>query len=521
MKITVSFLLLFSIVISTLVAGVKSSATNAVANQNPKANPQALPKANRYRQKLPRNAIPGSTDQRRAAWEGLTSDQKQKLFQKAHRYGPQVKDLVSKMETPAEDDAPWSSSVTDRKGRHEGRTLRRLKKSDAPLLDRLSQPNGPRKSAASTAPGNRAGDFRNHGRPDRAQSTKGIDEFVRSAFPGLSEQANAQGILPGNKATRGSMLNSRLRKGFAAQTGDFDGDGLPDGFEDQVADAFTPFYHPSTNEPDHFAFFGDFLPETVIQTVPPSQPVSHFRVTPLGFSANNTQAYLRIDYWTLWDFDSGFEFSSTCQAALATANDFLSEEIIADINLLIQQLSDHPLDNERSAILVSAPVADPNNPTFSSDAMSYSALAFFLSAHENKIGDRSQIFYPTNPIPATGPSHLEVTLARSKHPHDPFQVDDPSYPDGLPLVPLPIIVGSYAFVDLLLALNRICLAEWLALQFILDVTFFSCIVEHFGDSGGRFADPRINVGELGQPLNGCHFIQGGELFTKMNTPIPW
>jgi hypothetical protein len=63
--------------------------------------------------------------------------------------------------------------------------------------------------------------------------------------------------------------------------------------------------------------------------------------------------------------------------------------------------------------------------------------------------------------------------------------------------------------------------EWLALQYALDVSFFSCIVERFSDSGGTFAPTRINIGEVNQPINGSHFIQGGELQQKMNTAIPW
>jgi hypothetical protein len=525
MKITIIFLLVFSIAISTLVTGSRSSATNVVAPQKPNANSPAAAKANRYRQKLPRNAVPGSTDERRAAWEGMTADQKQKLAEKIRRYGKQAKEIASKMETPTDDDGPFPSSLTDMHGRHEAGTLRRLKKSDAGLLDRLSNAPAPRKSGSSAAPGNRATSsaLRNHTSRDQAQSTKSIDEFVRTAFPDWNKPASDRGILSANKTASESLLNSIVRRGVTptVQTGDADGDGLPDGFENQVADTFTPFYHVSTNEPDHFAFFGDFLPETVIQTVSPYTPISHFRVTPLGFSGDHTQAYLRIDYWTLWDFDSGFVFDSFCQSTLLSAEDYMTPEVIADIDLLVLQLSSHPLDNERSAILVAAPVADPNNPTFSSDPMSYSELAFFLSAHENQIGDRSAIYYPGVPIPATGPSHIELTLARSKHAHDPFQLDNPSYPDGLPLVPGWIIAGAYAFVSVLFITGRICLPEFLAATFLLDVSFFSCIVEHFGDSGGTFASPRINMGELGEPLNGCHFIQGGELFTKMNTPIPW
>jgi predicted Fe-S protein YdhL (DUF1289 family) len=123
-----------------------------------------------------------------------------------------------------------------------------------------------------------------------------------------------------------------------AQSGDADMDGLPEDFENAVADAFTPFYHVSTGEPDGFAIFGNFVPQTVQQVFSPIPPISHFRVQPLGFAYNSygqLVSVLRIDYLTLWNHDSGL-----VSGALCAYNLFGIDDIVA-------ALSDHNLDEER------------------------------------------------------------------------------------------------------------------------------------------------------------------------------
>jgi hypothetical protein len=539
MKLVISLLLVLSMLAATMVSGNKSLAGPVSSSQNPNANPRASGSNNKYRHKLPRNAVPGSTDERRAAWEALTPEQRQKLFAKIRPYAQQAKAIASKMEDPGEDDEFLRPSLADKQGNRKADTWRRLKKGDASLLHTfVANENGPSRRKGgnnSVSLGKKATsqNLWNHARGSEqssrvnAEPTKGIDEFVRNSFNGL--QPGKSDISYWHNAARKKESGEQAQTLFGAssgkyssfQSGDDDGDGLPDGFENQLADEFTPYYHVSTNEPDHFARFGDFLPETVTQAFSPYPPISHFRVTPLGFSGDHSLAYLRVDYWTLWDHDSGFQYDLFCQSNVYFSSSYLSTDIVYLIDLVVQMNSDHPLDNERSAVLVAAPVQDPGNPSFSSDPAAYSALAFFLAAHENEIGDNSVILYPPQPIPATGPSHIELALARSKHASYAFDPSNPSFPDGLPLVPWYIIFGSYAFVDTLLFLGVICVEEWLALQYALDVSFFSCIVEHFNDSGGSFAGTRINIGEVTQPLNGSHFIQAGELYQKMTTAIPW
>jgi hypothetical protein len=471
MKLVISLLLVLSILASTAVTGSKSSA-GPVSGQNPNSQraSESFYKA-KYKHKIPRNAVPGSTLERRAAWENLTPDQKQRLIAKIKPQMAQAKLIASKMEDPGEGE-DLKPSLIDQRGNRRSETWRRQKKGDLPQL-RLAE------KAASSGP-------------------------VPKAAIAASWKAPAQ--------------NSTLRNHASWFQSDADGDGFTETFENTLADEFTPFYHISTNEPNHFARFGDFLPQTVIQTVSPYTPISHFRVTPLGFGANNTIAYIRIDYWTLWDQDGGFDYDFFCQLNVALGSDYLSASIVDILDLVILLNSSHNLDNERSAILVGAPVANPNNPTFSTDPTAYNAHAFFLSAHETEPGDNSVPLYPVTPIPPF--SHIELALARSKHATYTFDPNNPNFPDGLPLMPWSVIFASYASIDALFFLGVICLAEYLALQYALDVMFFSCVVERFGDSGGTIAPTRINIGEVNNPLNASHFIQGGELFTKMTTPIP-
>ncbi len=40
-------------------------------------------------------------------------------------------------------------------------------------------------------------------------------------------------------------------------------------------------------------------------------------------------------------------------------------------------------------------------------------------------------------------------------------------------------------------------------------------MERFQDQGGIYANTRINVGELNQPLNGSNFIQDAELSNQL------
>ena len=110
--------------------------------------------------------------------------------------------------------------------------------------------------------------------------------------------------------TEGSILDDIV---------DNDHDGLPDDFEQQLADAFTPFYHVSRGETDNFATFYDFVPMTPMQLLGPN-PFSYFRVKPMGFTIlpdGFQYGAIQINYLTHWDHDSGLGIGGDCYAAAA------------------------------------------------------------------------------------------------------------------------------------------------------------------------------------------------------------
>jgi hypothetical protein len=287
---------------------------------------------------------------------------------------------------------------------------------------------------------------------------------------------------------------------------DADQDGFPQDFEDQLADFFTPLYFVSGNEPNGFARFGDFVPQVPIQGFGPN-PVSHFRVQPLGWardSAGLLYSVARIDYLTLWDNDNGLDLGFTCHFSLAVTEDFGGFAMLE----LLDQLSSHPLDNERSAALVAARVEDFY---FNPNANEYKLYDLYLAAHENTISDQSVFIAPQQPLPAD--SHVFMALSRSKHGTYEFN------PNGVQLVPGWLQFAVYSAIESAYFFGFI--DYWTYQPFLnsADNAFFSCIVERFSDIGGRFANPRINVGEPNTPINGSGFIRSPELLNKLNTPL--
>ena len=288
---------------------------------------------------------------------------------------------------------------------------------------------------------------------------------------------------------------------------DADADGLPESFENSVADSFTPFYHVSAYETDNFATFVNSPTQTVAQRLGPN-PFSHFGVKPLGFAYNywgQLVSVLRIDYLTLWDHDSGIVTGGNCAAFPG----------LTDITGAIGQ--GHEFDNERSAVLVAAPVS---SYTYNLNPSAYSAYSYYTAAHEFAPNDKSAYAdFPTNPIPAGW--HIHLALALSKHSTYTFN------PDYLPLAP------DYAIAGALAAVDYYCYRSvfdydfgWndlacLAAQYYINGLLFECAVERFFDQGGRYADTRINVGDPNHPLNGATFIQDNThgLRDKFDIPI--
>jgi hypothetical protein len=287
---------------------------------------------------------------------------------------------------------------------------------------------------------------------------------------------------------------------------DADQDGFPQDFEDQLSNFFTPVYFVSGNEPNSFARFGDFVPQVPIQGLGPN-PASHFRVQPLGWARDGNgllYSFARIDYLTLWDNDNGLDLGFACDFSLAVAGDFGGFVMLE----LLDQLSSHPLDNERSAALVAARVEDFY---FNPNANEYKLYDLFLSAHENTISDQSAFIAPPQPLPAD--SHVFMALSRSKHGTYEFN------PNGLQLVPFWLQFAVYDAINAAYFFGFIDYWTYQAFLNSADNAFFNCIVERFSDIGGRFATPRINVGEPNTPINGSGFIRSPELLNKLSTPL--
>jgi hypothetical protein len=287
---------------------------------------------------------------------------------------------------------------------------------------------------------------------------------------------------------------------------DADQDGFPQDFEDQLSNFFTPVYFVSGNEPNSFARFGDFVPQVPVQGFGPN-PVSHFRVQPLGWArdgAGKLYSFARIDYLTLWDNDNGLDLGFACDFNVAMTGDFGGAIYFE----LLDQLSSHELDNERSAALVAARVEDFY---FNPNANEYKSYDYFLSAHENTISDQSIFIAPSSPLPAD--SHVFLYLSRSKHGTYEFN------PNGLQLVPFWLQASIYSAIDFAYFSGFIDYWTWQGYLNSADNAFFHCIVERFSDIGGRFANPRINVGEPNTPINGSGFIRAEELFNKLTTPL--
>lgn len=290
-----------------------------------------------------------------------------------------------------------------------------------------------------------------------------------------------------------------------ASTYDPDGDGLPNDFEDRVGDAFTPFYHVSAYDPDQFATFYPNVPSTVkdlsIKQLFGQNVVSHFRVTPQGFAYNawgQLVSVLRLDYLTIWNQDSGLAASGLC-----VTNIFGLDDLVAEMDA-------HRIDQERSALLVAAPVYDY---TYNLDPAAYSTYYVYTAAHEFKqIGDQSRYLdLSSSPVPAF--NHVELAMSYSKHGTYTFN------PDFMPLTPWYIIDSTYFTIDELYFNYEIDDYTYLLLLSLADDAFFACIVERFYEQGGQYAFLRINIGEPGAPLNGSDFIAVPELNRQLTTPF--
>ncbi|MGH9949117.1 MAG: hypothetical protein ACRD6X_18250, partial [Pyrinomonadaceae bacterium] len=254
-----------------------------------------------------------------------------------------------------------------------------------------------------------------------------------------------------------------------------------------------------------FARFNNSVPQTVSQVFGTNPPISHFRVTPLRFEYGSDglqYGLVQIDYLTLWNRDDGLSVGGICTSALTVGlglAGYGSSQVLSG-------LGSHNLDNERSAMLVAAPVSTQN--TYSTNASSYKAFQLFTAAHENTFTDQSFLFSFYQPLNFGG--HIPLALSRAKHATYAFN------PNYFPLVPRYVIYSAYATVAYLYYSNRISRFQYLIYLYLLSTAFFACFVDRFQNQGGMLSGNRINVGELGNPINGSKFIQDTELRNKLN-----
>jgi PKD repeat protein len=299
---------------------------------------------------------------------------------------------------------------------------------------------------------------------------------------------------------------------------DADGDGLADSFENALSDAFTPLYHVSTGElaGTGFSIFGDYVPQTPVQTFPPVPPISHYRVTPLGFSYDvygRQLSVLQIDYFTLWNRDDGLSIGGDCWTFATVLGGLVGFSIVSALD----GAGPHALDNERSAVLVAAPTtAAYQHPA---DPAAYSAYDFYTAAHEDTFFDHSMYFAPSQPVAAGW--HVGLGMSRAKHGTYGFN------PDHYALFPDWLIYATYDAIDFWYWYGYDPYdpygwerdLKYLTFLYMADTLFFSCVVEHFGEQGGTYSGTRLNIGEVSHPLNGAGFIYDSRMIGKLTTPL--
>ena len=283
--------------------------------------------------KLPPQAKLGASPEAKAAWDRLTAEERKAVKRKVNEIFGKYKDkeerdkIAKKYGLKLErkdDESEATLTVTDKSG---GRRQIKAKKRGASVASEAT--------AAVRSPRGRGG-----------RRDAGLKE-VRFTKAAARQQQAPQTPWGGDWAAAGS--GARFTKASyasapaAAVQEDADGDGLPESFEDALANAFTPIYHVSASEPDNYATFENLTTQTVKARFGPN-PISHYRVQPLYIKYNPRtymyESFIRIDYLTLWDHDSGL-VGGNCDAFPPFGS--------------LEGYQAHDLDNERSALLVSAP----------------------------------------------------------------------------------------------------------------------------------------------------------------------
>lgn len=532
MKRTISILTAVSLMLTLCSSAFRTSAQKSGATKETKKESKEERRAKALKadwDRLPPLAKLGASPEAKAAWDGLTDKEREAVKAKVHSIlGNEIGKLKTDKEARKAAVKRWKES---RKAGDDDATLSyvgkdgkkktiKAKKKEAATMD-----DDPASASAV--------DKKENGRTravkvaaQKPAATQKLADAQKSAAP-WDERWAAEDLAHFNKA---SFKKASFGKPAAApQSGDADIDGLPESFEDALAENFTPIYHTSSGEVDNYSTFHDMVPQTVKDRFG-QNPVLYYRVTPLYIRYNPYrymyESFIRIDYLTLWDHDSGLP-DSEC-------------DIAPPFDSLIEGFGPHDIDNERSALLVSAPVFDPYNAWgFNLDANQYSALSVFTAAHENTFTDQSAYHnFPANPIwPG---NHIELWHSLWKH------ATYTSNPNFHALIPEYIIFTEFFFIGYFFFdfYNPFCNDPYSFWDFGLDcpngdpwsspyfylylaaiyytvVITFGCAVERFYEQGGQFANPRINVGEPFQPINGSSFILDNTyaLYNKLRAPL--
>lgn len=553
MKRLFSILTVITLLITVTTGGFRTSAQQSNTNnipQDPFATPRA--KQREFLDKLPDSIKRGATPEAKAAWDKLTPEERErvktkvdKIFEEAKAKAKAEKDKKDKEKVKRKS---WKDII-------KGRQSNTITATDTTFLfsDRLGgnrslvmaseqevayRPEDPCiEDPMLCDPGNQPPQVSITASPTSGTAPLAVnftanaydpDGYITSYYWDFGDGQTASGASVshtyqtagnftasvtvsddyGNWAGASVVISTN---GSPQQGTDADGDTLPESFENGLADAFTPIYHVSAYEPDQFATFVPNSVQQIVQNLYGQNPVSHFRVKPVGWGYNHYNqlvSVIRIDYLTLWNHDSGLVTGGACNG-------------VPGGNQLLHELSSHNLDNERSAVLVAAPVLSANY--FNLDPNAYSAYSYYTGAHEGAFNDKSRFAIPTYPVPAG--LHIHLALALQKHSTYTFN------PDYLTLLPDSVIYSVITGVDLacyygtfnngnLDYTDYLCLA---AIYYAYGI-IYGCAVERFIDQGGSIANIRINVGEPNNPINGSLFIQNDtqesfRLYSKLVNPV--
>jgi hypothetical protein len=290
---------------------------------------------------------------------------------------------------------------------------------------------------------------------------------------------------------------------------DQDGDSMPDELEGRVWTSWRPTYFISLFEPDQFATFKDAPQEQVDQVFGAFPPINHVRVKPLGFGFAFGQqwGYLQVDYFTLWNADSGLIPPIDCGLEIAELDDLLGTIVGGATSAAALLFSRHPLDNEWSTQLLGAPTTKPS--TYNGDQAAYKLLSFRTAAHEDTVLDHSKVYLS---VDETVPPGLWLSLSK----HGTYNFN----PNGL------AIAGAFgdaasATASSLLSTGVLTQEQYDEAQRLIGVVFYACLVEtHIPWSSGRSDLSRSkNIGEVSHPINGSGFIVDAGIKDKLNKVI--